>query len=77
MPREAFVLDGVDLTTAYADDVVKTKWDPHGRTVSSISAPWLSLSTPIVLRSPRRSNCAPPVAGITTASSVGVQARVG
>jgi protein-L-isoaspartate(D-aspartate) O-methyltransferase len=41
VPREAFVPAGVDLTTAYADDVVRTKWAPDGSVTSSISAPWL------------------------------------
>jgi hypothetical protein len=50
VPREAFVPDGIDLAAAYADDVVVTKRGQDGKAVSSISAPWLSLSTSTVLR---------------------------
>lgn len=39
-PRHVF-LPGVDLETAYADDVVVTKTDAAGRPVSSASAPWM------------------------------------
>ncbi|MEO3772160.1 hypothetical protein [Micromonospora sp. B9E7] len=52
-PREAFVPDNVDLVDAYTDDVVVTKRGPNGRATSSVSAPWLSLSTLTVLRCPR------------------------
>jgi protein-L-isoaspartate O-methyltransferase len=55
VPREAFVPAGTSLEDAYRDDVVVTKRRPEdGRASSSVSAPWLSLSTPVVLRSPQR-----------------------
>nr|WP_269089867.1 hypothetical protein [Micromonospora acroterricola] len=41
MSREAFVREGVDLATAYANQVVVIKRDADGRAVSSASAPWL------------------------------------
>ena len=50
VPREAFAPPGTDLATVYADDVVITKRRPDGQATSSVSAPWLSLSTAIVLR---------------------------
>ncbi|WP_433221609.1 hypothetical protein ACQP00_21125 [Dactylosporangium sp. CS-047395] len=59
VPREAFFPDGIDLAAAYADDVVVTKRGPDGAAVSSVSAPWLSLSTPIVLRESRNSSTSP------------------
>src|SRR5690349_18166020 len=40
MPRHLFAPD-VSLEQAYANDVVRTKSDVHGVTISSISAPWL------------------------------------
>ncbi|MGC4755657.1 hypothetical protein [Micromonospora trifolii] len=53
VPRHLFAIDGVTIDAAYADDVVITRRGPDGRAKSSISAPWLSLSTPVVLRSVR------------------------
>jgi protein-L-isoaspartate(D-aspartate) O-methyltransferase len=40
VPRHLFAPD-VSLEEAYANDVVRTKLDEHGVTISSISAPWL------------------------------------
>lgn len=40
VPRHLFAPD-VSLEAAYADDTVRTKWDENGRTISSVSAPWL------------------------------------
>jgi len=40
VPRHAFAPD-VPLEQAYANDVVRTKRDAHGVTISSVSAPWL------------------------------------
>lgn len=52
VPRHEFVPAGTSLQAAYADDVVITKKSADGRATSSVSAPWLSLSTLIVLRCP-------------------------
>jgi hypothetical protein len=49
VPRHLFTPPGTSLSAAYADDTVATKRGPDGRTLSSISAPWLSLSTLMVL----------------------------
>lgn len=55
VPREAFVPAGTSLEDAYRDDVVVTKRRPEdGRASSSVSAPWLSLSSLIVLQWHRR-----------------------
>lgn len=51
VPRHLFVPETVTLAEAYADTIVATKRGPDGKTMSSVSAPWLSLSTPVVLRS--------------------------
>ncbi|WP_347280105.1 methyltransferase, FxLD system [Frankia sp. CcI49] len=40
VPRHLFAPE-VSLQDAYADDIVRTKQDQHGMTVSSVSAPWL------------------------------------
>nr|WP_242606528.1 methyltransferase domain-containing protein [Protofrankia symbiont of Coriaria ruscifolia] len=40
VPRHLFAPD-VPLEDAYANDIVPTKRDEHGITISSISAPWL------------------------------------
>jgi protein-L-isoaspartate(D-aspartate) O-methyltransferase len=40
VPRHLFA-PGVALSEAYANDVVRTKLDGHGVTISSVSAPWL------------------------------------
>lgn len=53
VPRHLFAPAGTTMQAAYADDVVITKKTAEGRTCSSISAPWLSLSTPVVLRGGR------------------------
>jgi protein-L-isoaspartate(D-aspartate) O-methyltransferase len=54
VPRDAFVPAGTGLEDAYRDDAVITKRRPDdGRATSSVSAPWLSLSTPVVLRGGR------------------------
>jgi protein-L-isoaspartate(D-aspartate) O-methyltransferase len=53
VPRHVFAPAGTDLQTSYADDVMITKKGADGRATSSVSAPWLSLSTPAVLRSGR------------------------
>ena len=50
VPRQVFVPAGTTLEAAYADDVVVTQRGPDGKATSSVSAPWLSLSTPVVLR---------------------------
>lgn len=52
VPRHEFAPAGTNVQAAYADDVVVTKKNAAGETSSSISAPWLSLSTLDVLRSP-------------------------
>ncbi|MEV6598808.1 hypothetical protein AB0M36_18390 [Actinoplanes sp. NPDC051346] len=39
VPRHLFVPSDVDLAAAYADDVVITKRDAHGKPTSSVSAP--------------------------------------
>jgi protein-L-isoaspartate(D-aspartate) O-methyltransferase len=41
VPREAFTAEGIELAAAYANEVVITKRDTAGRTISSVSAPWL------------------------------------
>jgi protein-L-isoaspartate(D-aspartate) O-methyltransferase len=52
--REAFVPAGTSLGDAYRDSTVITKRQPGGgKAVSSVSAPWFSLSTPVVLRGGR------------------------
>ncbi|MCO8273822.1 hypothetical protein M1L60_24800 [Actinoplanes sp. TRM 88003] len=51
VPRHLFAPDGVSVEASYANDVVVTQRGPDGRATSSISAPWLSLSTLAVLRS--------------------------
>jgi hypothetical protein len=40
VPRHLFAPEAA-LEQAYADDIVRTKRDEHGVTVSSVSAPWL------------------------------------
>ncbi|WP_436528358.1 methyltransferase, FxLD system [Actinoplanes sp. HUAS TT8] len=40
-PRHLFVPDTVPVTDAYADEIVATKRGPDGKTMSSVSAPWL------------------------------------
>lgn len=40
VPRHLFAPE-VSLQEAYANDVVRTKRDSHGITISSVSAPWL------------------------------------
>ena len=69
VPREASVPDGTDLPTAYANNIVFTKRDATGRTISSISAHWLSLSTLIVLRSLRAGERVPPISESLIATS--------
>ena len=49
VPRHEFAPAGTSVRAAYADDVVVTKRNAAGQASSSISAPWLSLSTLIVL----------------------------
>jgi protein-L-isoaspartate(D-aspartate) O-methyltransferase len=41
VPRHAFTLPGSSLEAAYADDVIRTKFDASGTCLSSVSAPWL------------------------------------
>ena len=41
VPRHLFTPLGTSLSTAYADAIVATKRDPDGKTLSSVSAPWL------------------------------------
>lgn len=41
VPRHLFVPDAVPLADAYADDIVATKRGPDGKTISSVSAPWV------------------------------------
>jgi protein-L-isoaspartate(D-aspartate) O-methyltransferase len=50
VPRHLFVPDTVPPAAAYADTVVITKRDNAGNATSSVSAPWLSLSTLTVLQ---------------------------
>jgi protein-L-isoaspartate(D-aspartate) O-methyltransferase len=51
VPREAFAPPGTDPADVYAaHGVLITKRGSDGQAMSSISAPWLSLSTPVVLR---------------------------
>jgi protein-L-isoaspartate(D-aspartate) O-methyltransferase len=69
VPREVFVPDGTDLAAAYANNIVVTKRGPDGKTTSSISAPWLSLSTLIVLRSLRAGERVPPISESLIATS--------
>jgi protein-L-isoaspartate(D-aspartate) O-methyltransferase len=45
VPRHLFVPDETSVEAAYADDVVITKRGADGKAPSSVSAPWLSLST--------------------------------
>lgn len=40
VPRHSFAPEA-SLETAYANDIVRTKQDEHGMTISSVSAPWL------------------------------------
>jgi protein-L-isoaspartate(D-aspartate) O-methyltransferase len=40
VPRHRFAPEA-DLTAAYADDVIRTRFDATGATTSSVSAPWL------------------------------------
>jgi methyltransferase of FxLD system len=40
VPRHLFAPE-VPLAEAYANDVIRTKRDEHGMTISSVSAPWL------------------------------------
>lgn len=49
VPRHLFAPDGTSIEAAYADDTVVTRRGPEGKATSSISAPWLSLSTLVVL----------------------------
>jgi hypothetical protein len=74
VPRHEFAPAGTSLQAAYADDVVVTKKDADGRATSSISAPWLSLSTPIVLPVSQRQPRHPRSAGSAASSALG---RVG
>ncbi len=48
VPRHLFVPEHVTAAQAYADDIVATKHGPDGKTTSSVSALWLTLSTPAV-----------------------------
>ncbi|MEU7906360.1 methyltransferase, FxLD system [Actinoplanes sp. NPDC049118] len=41
VPRHLFVPDAVSLVDAYDDNTVTTKRGPDGKTVSSVSAPWV------------------------------------
>ncbi|MFI1996719.1 methyltransferase, FxLD system [Actinoplanes sp. NPDC020271] len=41
VPRHLFVPATVTLADAYADEIVATKRGPDGKTMSSVSAPWL------------------------------------
>ena len=41
VPRHAFAPPGSSLEAAYADDVIRTKFDASGTCISSVSAPWL------------------------------------
>lgn len=41
VPRHLFVPDGVTAAQAYDDTIVATKRGPDGKTMSSVSAPWL------------------------------------
>jgi protein-L-isoaspartate(D-aspartate) O-methyltransferase len=41
VPRHLFAPPGTPLAAAYADDVIRTKFDPSGTCLSSMSAPWL------------------------------------
>lgn len=41
VPRHAFAPPGSSLEAAYADDVIRTKFDASGTCLSSVSAPWL------------------------------------
>jgi protein-L-isoaspartate(D-aspartate) O-methyltransferase len=41
VPRHLFAPPGTSLTDAYADDVIRTKFDRSGSCLSSITAPWL------------------------------------
>lgn len=41
VPRHAFAPPDSSLEAAYADDVIRTKFDASGTCISSVSAPWL------------------------------------
>jgi protein-L-isoaspartate(D-aspartate) O-methyltransferase len=41
VPRHAFAPPGSSLEAAYADEVMRTKFDASGTCISSVSAPWL------------------------------------
>jgi protein-L-isoaspartate(D-aspartate) O-methyltransferase len=41
VPRHLFAPPGTSLEAAYADDVIRTKFDLSGTCLSSVSAPWL------------------------------------
>jgi protein-L-isoaspartate(D-aspartate) O-methyltransferase len=41
VPRHAFAPPGGSLEAAYADDVMRVKFDASGTCISSVSAPWL------------------------------------
>jgi protein-L-isoaspartate(D-aspartate) O-methyltransferase len=41
LPRHLFTPPGTSLSAAYADAIVATKRGPDGKTLSSVSAPWL------------------------------------
>ena len=41
VPRHLFAPPGSPLEAAYADDVIRTKFDHSGTCLSSVSAPWL------------------------------------
>ena len=41
VPRYLFAPPGTSLKDAYADDVIRTKFDLSGTCLSSITAPWL------------------------------------
>jgi protein-L-isoaspartate(D-aspartate) O-methyltransferase len=45
VPRHAFAPSGTTLEGAYADDVIRTRFDPGGTCLSSVSAPWLQAAT--------------------------------
>ena len=41
VPRHLFAPPGTPLEAAYADDVIRTKFDLSGTCMSSVTAPWL------------------------------------
>ena len=41
VPRHTFAPPGSSLEAAYANDVIRTKFDASGTCLSSVSAPWL------------------------------------